>query len=71
MWNGKLRPDVILMDLYMLIMDGIEASRFISEAYPDTRIIILTSFSDRSHIVPALQAGVIGRGVLRGVPNAA
>ncbi|MCZ1268731.1 DNA-binding response regulator [Paenibacillus tundrae] len=59
------------MDLYMPIIDGIEASRLISEAYPDSRIIILTSFSDRSHIVPALQAGDIGRGVLRGFPNVA
>jgi DNA-binding NarL/FixJ family response regulator len=57
---GELQPDVILMDLNMPIMDGIEASRLIAERYPAIRIVVLTSFSDRSHIVPALQAGAAG-----------
>jgi DNA-binding NarL/FixJ family response regulator len=57
---GELQPDIVLMDLNMPVMDGIEASRLIKQQYPDVKVLVLTSFSDRSHIVPALQAGAIG-----------
>lgn len=57
---GEWKPDIILMDLNMPVMDGIEASRLIVERHPGIKILVLTSFSDRSYIVPALQSGVAG-----------
>ncbi|MBD2867446.1 response regulator transcription factor [Paenibacillus sp. IB182493] len=57
---AELQPDIILMDLNMPIMDGIEASNLIAQRNPDIKVLVLTSFSDRSHIMPALQAGAIG-----------
>lgn len=56
----ELKPDIILMDLNMPIMDGIEASTLIAKQNPHIKVLVLTSFSDRSHIVPALQSGAIG-----------
>jgi DNA-binding NarL/FixJ family response regulator len=52
--------DVVLMDLEMPVMDGIEATRAIHEARPETAVLILTSFSDRKRITGALEAGAVG-----------
>lgn len=53
----ELRPDIILMDLVMDEMDGIEATKHIVEAWPEAKIIIVTSFLDDEKVYPALQAG--------------
>ncbi|WP_152658236.1 response regulator transcription factor [Oceanobacillus sp. CFH 90083] len=53
----ELRPDIILMDLVMKEMDGIEATKKIIEAWPEAKIIIVTSFLDDEKVYPALEAG--------------
>jgi DNA-binding NarL/FixJ family response regulator len=53
-------PDVALLDLEMPVMDGIEATRRIREASPQTSVVVFTSFSDRERILQALDAGAIG-----------
>lgn len=51
------RPDIILMDLVMVEMDGIEATKRIVDQWPEARIIIVTSFLDDEKVYPALEAG--------------
>ncbi|MGZ8631123.1 MAG: response regulator [Actinomycetota bacterium] len=53
-------PDVLLLDLSMPDLDGIEVTRRLRDASPDTRIVVFTSFSDRERIVQALDAGAVG-----------
>jgi len=53
-------PDVVLMDLSMPGIDGVEATATIRAARPATRVVVLTSFSDRDRILSALDAGAIG-----------
>jgi len=52
--------DVVLMDLSMPVMDGVEAIKLIVQRHPDTRVVVLTSMSEHSRIVDALNAGADG-----------
>jgi DNA-binding NarL/FixJ family response regulator len=57
---AKKGHDVILMDLVMPVMDGVEATRRIREADPDARVIVLTSFAEDDKIFAAIRAGAAG-----------
>jgi two-component system, NarL family, response regulator LiaR len=56
----RLRPDVILMDLVMPLLDGVGAMRALRERVPEARVIVLTSFLDEDKLLPAIRAGAAG-----------
>lgn len=56
----KYSPDILLLDIRMQYMTGLEAARNVLAAYPDAKILFLTTFSDDEYIIEALEIGVKG-----------
>lgn len=56
----ELRPDVILMDLRMPRVDGVEATRRLRASHPEIKVVVLTTYADDRSVIEALQAGALG-----------
>lgn len=75
--NGKqalehalsLKPDVVLMDVRMPVMDGIAAATHLHDDLPDCKVVMLTTFDDDEYIIKSLQAGAVGY-LLKDIPAA-
>ena len=57
---GELAPDVVLMDLAMPVMNGIEATQRISKKFPMVKVLALTQYNDSEYIIPIVEAGALG-----------
>lgn len=57
---GLLRPDVVLMDLDMPVLDGVAATELLRERLPDTAVLVLTTYANDDSVFPALRAGARG-----------
>ncbi|MEO6144785.1 MAG: response regulator transcription factor [Dermatophilaceae bacterium] len=57
---AELEPDIVLMDLSMPVLDGVDATREVLAVRPGTKVIILTSFSESARILATLEAGAVG-----------
>lgn len=66
--TGELRPDVVIMDLMMPVMNGVDASIRIAELHPESRILVLTTYGSSEDIRRALNAGAVGA-IMKTVTN--
>ena len=66
---AKLAPDVVLMDLRMPVLNGVAATKQITESAPNSRVIVLTTFDDDDYVFDGLRAGAVGY-LLKDVPSA-
>ncbi|HXV42095.1 MAG TPA: response regulator transcription factor, partial [Anaerolineae bacterium] len=57
---ARLRPQIVLMDMRMPLLDGVEATRRLHETQPDCRVIVLTTFDDDELVFEGLRAGAVG-----------
>jgi DNA-binding NarL/FixJ family response regulator len=57
---GAAQPDIVLMDIRMPVMNGVDCTRILKQRYPETKVIILTTFDDDEFIIEALRSGAAG-----------
>jgi DNA-binding NarL/FixJ family response regulator len=66
---ADMRPDVVVMDITMPLLNGLEATRQLKQQYPDLKIVILTMHSDEEYVFQSLRAGVDGYLIKQTAPN--